>query len=110
MDLHKQSLQYVNTLPFRRITLISHIAVWTGILPAELPSSIACLTSSSEINITLSDSGWLSCSYAARRVLLWLPVERRSDSLRSLANHGRRVVIGANSGAVTALELLLESA
>jgi hypothetical protein len=97
LDLHERSLQYVNTFALVIVTLINNIAVWTEIPPIELPSGIASI---SEINI--SDSGWLSCSYAARRMILWLPVERRGEAL---ARHGRRVVVGARSGAVTVLEL-----
>jgi hypothetical protein len=99
LDPHERSLQYVNTLSLVIISLTSNIAVWTEISPAKLPSSIA---SSPGINIALSDSGWLSYLYAGKRTLLWLPVERRGEAL---ASHGRRIVVGANSGAVTVLEL-----
>jgi hypothetical protein len=104
LDPHDLSLQYVNTLSLVLISLTSYTAVWTEISPAKMPSSIA---SSPEINITLSDSGWLSYLYAEKRTLLWLPVERRG---RPLAGHRRRVVVGANSGAVTVVELPTEPA
>jgi hypothetical protein len=94
----------VNTFPLFIVTLMSNIAVWTEISLIELPSSIASV---SEINVAISDSGWLSCSYAARRTLLWLPIERRG---KVFASHGRRVVVGAKSGAVTVIELPSEPA
>jgi hypothetical protein len=94
----------VNTFPLIIIILISNIALWTEIPPIELPSGI---TNISEIDIELLDSGWLSCSYAARCILLWLPVERRGPAF---ASHGKRVVVGANSGALTVLDLPTEPA
>jgi hypothetical protein len=56
--------------------------------------------------MALSDSGWLSCVYAGKRTLLWLPIERRG---LAFAGRGRRVVVGAYSGAVTVLDLPTES-
>jgi hypothetical protein len=94
----------VNTIFLMIITLISNTAVWTEISSIELPSSLASI---SEINIAISDSGWLSCSYAARCNMLWLPIERRG---KVFASHGRRIVVGAQSGAVTVIELPTEPA
>jgi hypothetical protein len=50
----------------------------------------------------MSETGWLTCSYGTGHIMLWLPVERRG---KSLERRGRRVVVGADSGAVTVLEL-----
>jgi hypothetical protein len=94
----------VNTFSLFIISLIGQIAIWTEIPPIQMPSSIARI---SETEIGISDSGWLSCTYAARRILLWLPIERRGDVF---ASHGRRVAVGAKSGAVTVLELPTEPA
>jgi hypothetical protein len=104
LEPHERSLQYVNALSLVIISLTSNTAVWTEISPVKLLSSIA---NSPGISMTLSDSGWLSCSYAASRTLLWLPMERHG---KTFASHGRRVVVGANSGAVTVLELPTEPA
>jgi hypothetical protein len=86
------------------IILIKILATWTQISPTELPSSITSTANppETESTVTLSDSGWLSCLYEGRRILVWLPVERRGVAF---AGHGRRVVVGALSGAVTVLEL-----
>jgi hypothetical protein len=84
------------------IILINILANWTMISPTELPSSITSTARPPETTVTLSDSGWLSCLYEGRRILVWLPVERRG---KVFAGHGRRVVVGARSGAVTVLEL-----
>jgi hypothetical protein len=97
----------VNTFSLVIVTLISDIAAWAKIPPIELSSGIASIASISKINVAISDSGWLSCSYAARRILLWLPTERRGEEF---ASYGSRVVVGALAGAVTVLELPMEPA
>jgi hypothetical protein len=79
--------------------LTHNAAAWTELSPAEFG---ACCASIREIDLTLSKTGWFSCSYEAGRISLWIPVERRGSAL---ARCGRRVLIGADSGAITILEL-----
>jgi hypothetical protein len=69
---------------------------------AELPFNITSSRISSETDLTLSESGWLTCAYEAGRTLLWLPVERRGWAW---AGHGERAVVGSTVGAMTILEL-----
>jgi hypothetical protein len=85
-----------------RPILINNIAVWTENSPSKLLSTFERPTNSSENNINLSESGWLSWTHGHRRILLWLPVERRGTAW---ACHERRVMVGANSEAITVLEL-----
>jgi hypothetical protein len=79
--------------------LTYNAAAWTELSPAKFA---ACSVSFSEMDLTLSNTGWLSCLHEAGRVSLWLPVERRGSAL---ARCGRRPVVGADSGAITILEL-----
>jgi homoserine kinase len=87
--------------------LMNNLAAWRAISSDEIPSDITGLASSSDIRIALSDSGWLSCLSGAGCTLLWLPQERRGQAV---AGFGSRFVIGAQSGAVTVLELPTEVA
>jgi hypothetical protein len=86
------------------MVLTCDAATWTELSSDELAIAEACSPSFQEMDVTISNTGWLSCSHGTGRISVWLPVERR-DSYRALARRGRRVVVGAQSGAVTILQL-----
>jgi hypothetical protein len=80
---------------------VSAVVTWMEITTVEIhPRNL--FIGFAEMEITLSDSGWLSCVYAAEQTLLWLPVERRGHTI---TQYGRHVAIGAQSGAITLLKL-----
>jgi hypothetical protein len=79
--------------------LTYNAAAWTELSPADFA---ACSADTREMDLSLSQTGWLACSHGAGRFSLWLPVERRGVAW---ARCGRRVVVGAKSGTVTVLEL-----
>jgi hypothetical protein len=80
---------------------VSAVVTWTEITTVEIhPRNL--FTGFAEMEITLSDTGWLSCVYAAEQTLLWIPVERRGHTM---TQYGRHVAIGAQSGAITLLKL-----
>jgi hypothetical protein len=79
--------------------LTYNAAAWIELTPADFSASSG---DTQEMDLSLSESGWLTCSHESGRISLWLPVERRG---RMRARCGRRVVVGAKRGAVTILEL-----
>jgi hypothetical protein len=53
---------------------------------------------------TLTDSGWLDSGVVSHEPVLWLPLERRGP-YACIASFGPRVVVGADTGAVTILKV-----